>query len=244
MRYIYYIVIIMVSITIAAGWGIFSDTKVEISKPAIVINDKIITEPEYDRLIKSKPSYQADEEFIDSLIVKELLIQEAIKRDINKDESFRASVEDFYEQSLIKILMDDQYKKYNPDVTKEEIEKYKILSQQKIFISKLVYAAKEDIGENKSKNVKSIESDFSDLSDALKFTIFNLKPGESSKGVKTIEGFVVYNLVKTEKINDQDVIDQLSNDRITEFLKNGKKEAFLEAWVEGLKEKAEIWRRK
>ncbi len=259
MRYIYYIVIILIGITIAAGWGIFSDATVKISKPAIVINDRIITEPEFDNLIKSKPSYGNDEEFIDSLIVKELLIQEAIKRNINKDESFRASVEDFYEQSLIKILMDDQFKQYDPIVTDKEIEKYKTLSLRKIFISKLIYASQKDVGENKSKNVKTIESDFIDLASSLKFTVFNLKPGESSKGVTTIEGFIVYNLIKTEEIKDPEAVEklnneklnndqlnseQLNNDRIAEFIKNGKKEMMLAEWVDELKEKAEIWRSK
>jgi hypothetical protein len=244
MRYIYYIIFILVGITIAAGWGIFSDTKVEFSRPVIVINDRIITESEFGDLIKSKPSYQTEVEFIDSVITKELLIQEAIKHNINKDESFRASVEDFYEQSLIKILMDNQYEKYDPTITDEEIEKYKILASMKVFISKMTYAKKEDVKENKSKNIKTIESDFLDLSGSLRFTVFNLEPGESSKGMETIEGFVIYNLIKTEQIKDQKIIEPLDNDRIIEFLKGGKEEELLAQWVDGLKEKAEIWRAK
>ena len=244
MRYIYYIIFILIGITIAAGWGIFSDTKVELSKPAIVINDRIITETEFDDLIKSKPPYQPEDDYIDSVIVKELLIQEAIKNNINKDEAFRASVEDFYEQSLVKILMDDQFKQYDPVVTDEEIEKYKTLTHMKIFISKMIYAKKEDVEENKSKNIKLIQSNFLDLSGLLRFIVFNLKPGESSKGIAAMEGFVVYNFVKTEQIKDQEKFQPLDNDRIIEFIKSGKKEALLAEWVYGLKEKAEIWRRK
>jgi len=244
MRYIYYIIIIIVGVTIAAGWGIFSKTKVEISKPAIVINDKIISEQEFDDLLKSKPAYINEEELIDSLIVKELLIQEAIKQNINKDESFRASVEDFYEQSLIKILMDDQFKRHDPVVTDEEIEKYEALSSMKVFISKIIYEKKEDVGKSTNKIIKTIESNFLDLSESLRFTVFNLKPGESSKGIINMEGFVVYELVKTEKIKNKKAIQPLDNNRIIEFIKNGKKEALLAGWVDGLKEKAVIWRRK
>ncbi len=244
MRYIYYIIIIVVTITIAAGWGIFSETKVEFSKPAIVINDRIITETEFDDLIKSKPPYQPEDDYIDSVIIKELLIQEAIKQNINKDESFRASVEDFYEQSLVKILMDDQFKQYDPVVTDEEIDKYKNLSRMKIFISKIIYTKREDVEENKNKNIKIIESNFLDLSGHLRFTVFNLKIGESSKGIAAMEGFAVYTLVKTEQIKDKQTIQSLENNRIIEFINNGKKEALLSEWIDGLKEKAEIWRRK
>jgi hypothetical protein len=252
MRYIYYIIIILVIITGVAGWGIFNDAKVEFSKPVIVINDRIVTEHEFDDLIKTKPIYYSENEFIDFIIEKEILIQEAIKRNINKHEPFRASVEDFYEQSLIKILMDRQYKEFNPDVSENEIEKYISLTNMKIVISKMVYEKKEDIGKKKSKDVKIIESDFLDLSESLQFIVFNLKAGESSKGFDAMEGFVVYSLTMTEPItvpaNDQEPGQQaktnLDNNEIAEFIKNGKKEALLAEWVDGLKEKAEIWRRK
>ncbi len=244
MRYIYYIIIILVGVSIAAGWGIFSETKVKISKPAIVINDRIITESEFNDLIKSKPPYSSEDEFIDSVIVKELLIQEAIKHKINKDESFRASVEDFYEQSLVKILMDEQYKQYDPVVTEEEIEKYKSLAATKVYILKKIFANKEDIEGNNTLNLKTIELDFLDLSGPLRFTVFNLQPGESSKNLKTIEGFVVYDLVKIEKGNNQKSIMSLNDNKIVEFIKSGKKEALLAKWVDGLKEEAEIWRNK
>ncbi len=247
MRYIYYIIIILVVITIAAIWGFFTDAKVEFSKPAIVINDRIISEKEYDDLIKSKSPFQMEDEFIDSVIVKELLIQEAIKRNINKNEIFRATVEDFYEQSLIKILMDNQYKQYNPTVNSEEIEKYRFLAQRKVFISKIIYAKKDDIARGLSKNVKEIQLDFLDLATPLKFIVFNLEKGKSSKSIKTIQGFVVYKLLKTEQIKDEKSageLDDLDNDNIREFIKNGKKEALLADWVDGLEEKAEIWRHK
>lgn len=247
MRYVYYIIFILIGTTIAAGWGIFKDAKVEFSKPEIVINDKIITENAFDDLIKSKPSYQTKDEFIDSVIIKELLIQEAIKRNINKDEPFRKAVEDFYEQSLVKILMDKEYKQYGPAVTDEEIQRYKALGRMKVFVSKVIYAREGDVEGSKSKHVRSIESDFLDLSESLRFAIFNLKPGEFSKGIDTVEGFVIYNLVRTEEIKDQETTKPLpdtDNDRIVEFIKNGKKEALLAQWIDGLKENAEIWRRK
>lgn len=251
MRYVYYIIIILIIITGAAGWGIFSNTEVEISKPVIVINNRIVTEHEFDHLMKTKPIYYNKNEFIDFIIEKELLIQEAIKRDINKDEPFRASVEDFYEQSLIKILMDRKFKEFNPDVSDNEIQKYLALTNMEIVISKTIYEKKEDIGKIISKNVKIIESDFLDLSESLQFIIFTLNVGESSKGFEALEGFVVYSLTMTEPITAPDTeqkpdksADTQDTNTIAELIKNGKQEALLAEWVDGLKEKAEIWRRK
>ena len=53
--------------------------------------------------------------------------------------------------------------------------------------------------------------------------------------------------METEEIKDQETIKPLTDtddDRIVEFIKNGKKEALLAQWIDGLKENAEIWRRK
>ena len=116
-----------------------------------MINDRIVIEHEFDDLLKTKPIYYSDNEFIDVIIEKEILIQEAIKRNINKDEPFRASVENFYEQSLIKILMDRQYKEFNPDVSEKEIDKYISLTNMKVVISKMIYEKKENIGGGKKE---------------------------------------------------------------------------------------------
>ncbi len=244
MRYIFYIAIIFLGVTMAAGWSIFSNTKVELSRPAIVINDRIITEQEFDRLLNTKPAYSSQEDFIDSVIIKELLIQEAIKHKINKDESFRASVEDFYEQSLIKILMDEQYKQYDPVVTDKEIKKYKTLAGMKVSVLKTIYVKKEDVASGKALETKTINSDFLDLSDTLRFIVLSLEQGQSTKPKKIMEGFVVYTLIKIEPVEIGNSTELQDNNGIIQFIRHGKKEALLAKWVDGLKKNAEIWRRK
>ncbi len=123
MKYLYYIVgILAVFSGLVAFWLL--DTNVEFSEPAIVVNDRIITESEYKELLPSKPYYMTENQYIDSIITKQLLIQEAVRQNINKEESFRKSVENFYEQSLIKILLDRKQNALAVDATDEQIEEY------------------------------------------------------------------------------------------------------------------------
>ena len=121
-----------------AAYGLF-DTRVEISKPFLSINDRIISEDEFKKMLHAKTSHvMSREQFIESVIDRQILIQEAIKMDMNKKESFRRSVENFYEQSLIKILLDRKWDSLVVDVTNDEIAKYETLIQSRLFFTKMI----------------------------------------------------------------------------------------------------------
>lgn len=179
MKYLYYIAGILIVFSILAAFWLM-DTRVEFSEPSIVVNDRIITESEYKALLPFKPYYMTEDQYKDSIITKQLLIQEAVRQDINKEESFRKSVENFYEQSLIKIFLDRKLNALAVDVTDEEIEKYKSFSQTKVYISKLMYQTMEEALAGDNVTLQKIESDFIDISDDLKFIVLNLEKGQSS----------------------------------------------------------------
>jgi parvulin-like peptidyl-prolyl isomerase len=242
MKYLYYIAGILVVFSMLAVYGL-QDTRVEISKPAIVVNDRIITESEFNALLPSKPYYMTEDQFIDSIITKQLLIQEAVKQDINQDESFRKSVENFYEQSLIKLLLDRQLTTLAVDVTPEEIERYLFLSQSSIHVSKLRYKTLADAVAGKDPISQKIESEFMDISDDLKFIVFTLEKGQSSAPFITNAGVMVYRLdeitpLATGKISELDM------DKVSLFIQDKKKEVLMDEWSKKLKDNAEIWRQK
>ena len=108
MRYIYYIIIILLGLSAIIGY----ELRGKLSSPkeaAIVVNGKTITVEEFSRVCSSKPTDSGDKnDFINSLITKELLIQESQREGIDREESFRRSIQNYYEQSLIKLLMDEE----------------------------------------------------------------------------------------------------------------------------------------
>ena len=132
MKYIYYIIVIMVIFSGLVAYGLFN-TKIEISKPFLSINDRVFSETEFKNMLLNKPHHMTQEQFIEETIEKQLFIQEAVKMEINKEQSFRMSVQNFYEQSLIKVLLDRKLDSLKVDVTDEEIAKYKAFIQNKFF---------------------------------------------------------------------------------------------------------------
>jgi len=66
------------------------------------------------------------EEILDALIVKEILLQEAQKQELDKDKEFMRSIELYWEQTLIKNLMKKKFKEIHDKVAvyEEEILEY------------------------------------------------------------------------------------------------------------------------
>lgn len=245
MKYIYYTLVIMVFFSGLAIYGLF-DTHVEISKPVLSVNDRIISEAEFESALKENPSGMSREQFADSLIDKQLLIQEAIRMEIDEDENFRSSVEKFYEQSLIKILLDRKLKSIIVDVTIEEMGKYEELTQSKILLSKSDYPTLKDLHEKTNETVQDIESNFVSLSDNLRFALLFLKKGESSKPRHNgMGGFVIYRLNDILKIERTDTgeTEEFDVKSVSLFIQDKKKEQILDEWMDSIRKSADIWRK-
>ena len=246
MKYIYYILVIVIAFSGLAAYGRL-DTRIKISKPFITVNDRVISEAEFESALKKKPSHMSLDQFAESVIDKQLLIQEAIRTGIIKEEYFRSLVEDFYEQSLIKILLDRKLDSLNVTVTAEEIGKYKELAQSRVFLTRFVYPAMKDMQDKTNETVQDVENDFVNLSDDLKFALLALEKDESSTPKKkSMDGVLIYKLNDIRKIekNGMEQDEEFDTKKISLFIQNKKKEQLLDEWTDSIRESAEIWRKK
>lgn len=237
MKYIYYIIGILVLITIGMAIRL-SGLKVEVSEPVLVINDKIISKNELGALAKFGSYHSRGKSFLDSVITRELLIQEAIKQGIHKEEAFRKSVEIFYEQSLVKILVDRRFELLSPVVTTAMMEKYKDLSTQRVHYTKFVYENEEDFQKGKVKSSTDLENDFENLSESLKFSLFLLNPGAMSEPESSDEGHIVYRLNKTIVSSTATPIQDDAHVRA--LLIDQYKRVLFDAWMNEIKKGADI----
>lgn len=243
MRYIYYTIGILVLVTAILA---FSSThfKVEVSKPAIVINDRVITQKELDGLLSESTSSNHTAGIIDSVITNELLIQEALAQGINKEESFRVSVEKFYEQSLIKILIDRRFKSLEPEISNQTIDRmidhYTGLAGRDLVYSKISYDTLEDVEKGKTASIETIAANFDDLSDELKFTLVKVAQGEVSDPVKRGEQFVCFRLDSAAGPGSSDAENPVNIDEIRTFLTQQEKGAMFSRWIENLTTTAHI----
>ena len=104
------------------------------SKPVARINDFALSLEEFQKKLVREMEYaseykttaEAKKAFLNSLIEKELFFQEARKRGIDRQPAFVDSIEQYWEATLIKHLMEekaDEIKKA-ASVSEKEIKKY------------------------------------------------------------------------------------------------------------------------
>lgn len=241
MKYIYYIMAILVVFSGVAAYGIF-DSRIEISKPFLSINDRIISRAEFERFLIEKPTYMTQDQFIKSVIEKQLLIQEALKNNINNKKIFQNSVQNFYEQCLIKCLLDQKQGSFVVDVSMDEIARYKACLGNIFVITKMVYPSMKDMQDKTNGYIHTFEAKFSNLSDDLKYIMLNLNSGEVSKPMTMDFGVVRYTLEQIRKQQELNTIEKFDIERVSLFLADNKKEALMGEWMDKIRNTAEIWR--
>lgn len=93
---------------------------------AVQINDYSLTAREFDELfLESNAAADTPEgraEFLDRLINRKLLLQEGQCRGLDKKKDFLKAIENFWEQSLLKIVIDNKIKEISKDITVTEEE--------------------------------------------------------------------------------------------------------------------------
>ena len=157
--------------------------KIPSGNAALSINDRIITIDELEKLFNARSFYtDTREEFINILITREILIQEAMHQEIDREEDFRRSVQHFFEHALIKTLLDRKYNSLPPDDSDKLVDRYVFLSSRIVHLSQLSYKPGKQRDENELINTKTITSPFEELSMDIRCQILPLKAGETTKG--------------------------------------------------------------
>lgn len=244
MKYIYYVIAVMLIFSGLAAYGLF-DTRIEISKPYLSVNDRIFSENEFEKMLVRKPPHMTREQFVDSVIEKQLLIQEAVKMKINQEENFRQTVENFYEQSLIKTLVDRKLKDLKVEVTNDEIEKYRIYRQYTFHLTKQVFPSMSSTTDPNTAVIEVLEKDFLSLSDNLKFIVMQLNPGQSSAPRMDSFGRVsVYTLDRMVKKQDLTNLGEFDIKRVSLMIRDQKKNQLMDEWIAQIRKSADIWRKK
>jgi peptidyl-prolyl cis-trans isomerase C len=111
--------------------------KTESKGPYLVkVGNAKITEADLERELKNLPEFaqalfagsSGKERFLDELVKKEMLYQEAVKKGIDKDPQYTSKVEDFKKITLVGLLLErviEAKSKVTPEEVKEYYEKNK-----------------------------------------------------------------------------------------------------------------------
>ncbi|MCP4117788.1 MAG: hypothetical protein GY737_20800 [Desulfobacteraceae bacterium] len=198
----------------------------------------MVSEKELDKIYKSSPYSGHMAGIIDSVITNELLIQEAIAQGIHKEERFRESVENFYEQSLIKLLIDRKFDSLKPEITQDMIDRYMELSGKDVTYKKMVYQNLENAKLGKMERSETITKHFEDLSAELKYIFVVLEPGRTSAPMNMEKNYICCRLISSKPSSDEDCVTDV--EEIRDFLVHQKKSALFAKWMDTLYENADI----
>ncbi len=242
MKYLYFIAGILIIISGLAAYHL-THSRVKVSKPFLVVNDRIMTRQEVETLIKEQPGKRSVQAGIESVITHQLLIQEALKQGISKEEPFRRAVEKYYEQSLVRFLADRKLKSFKAEANQEELDRYLLLCRKRVVVSKFEYPSMKEAKSGKKTDPKRIEADFTQLSGDIKWTLLTLKKGRTSLPAESADRVFVLRLDDVQPVQG----DQIASIDINEakaFILKKKKEAMMAAWIRKLRNNAEVWREK
>jgi len=240
MKYLYYILAITICSSVFFAYFLFGGKQTSVDEPVLIVNDRTISKKEYgqpvaDRMDKS----ETEGDYLESVITRELLIQEAKRQGIDKEEKFRQSIQSFYEQSLVKILMDRQYEKLKVDLSNKEIEEYRTWLKSGVTFTLLYYKSRTDQENNKTFKEEVLSGPYGEFSEPIRQQLFGLKPGEKRFLGQTGE---VYQYIRLDKMEELPKVDlqQTATSQLKTELVELKKEQMINQWLQQLREQAKI----
>ncbi|HEB70695.1 MAG TPA: hypothetical protein ENI88_13920 [Desulfobulbus sp.] len=235
MKYLLTIVIIALASTVLALFYLKSDSSPAVKDAVLSVNGHVFSRDFFKNQIKNNGYHREDkEQLLNSVITRELLIQEAQRLGIDREESFRKSLKNYYEQSLIKILTDREYKKLQIDVSEKEVDAY-LSCFGKIFTFTILPVSGE---QNTAPRQRSVL--FDDLSDSLRLLLSELKPGESKEQFDTGSQVGKIRLDKVEPAPDYKPDETVDRQHIRTLLTQQKKAQRISSWMNDLRSRASI----
>jgi len=160
---------------------------------AISVNDKQISREEFN-LLRASVHASDERDFINSLVVRELMIQAAQQEGVDKEETFRRSIQDYYEQTLIKQVMDKRVSSIKLSVTEAEIDHFAEFQGSSVKLT--ILRANDDTAAKNSqftrKETKTVP--VQDLAGEISEHLDDLKVGERTAPFCTESGCEVFQL--------------------------------------------------
>lgn len=175
---------------------------------------------------------------LDSVITRELLLQEAHRQNIDKEESFRESLKSFYEQSLIKTLTDNQYSQIQVKVEEAEIDACLSLYGKMVTFSRLKVTSGPPYVPVSPDGVQN-EVLFDDLSASLQPLLAGLKPGNFAIRFDTGSDRYAIRLDNSAPARGVDSTAP-SRERIEKMLLEYKRQQQIVNWLDKLRINASI----
>lgn len=239
MKYLYTILAIFGLLSIVTLLLLLPRNKVDDKDIALSVNGRHFGKEMVENEGR-KFGYHSDErsDIVDGIITRELLIQEAERREIHKEESFRQALKTYYENSLIKTLLDRQNETLQVTVSEGEIDAYLGFLGKVVTFSRL---EKIPSSAEEARTLAGVSSTahFAELATPVRLLLSSLQPTQFA--VRYDTGSEAYAL-RLDSVGDSpgEAVKAVERDRVREMLVGYKKEQQLNRWLAELRKKATI----
>ena len=237
MKYLIIILCILCAATLATLLAVWPEEPARAVDPVVTINDRVISREELRSIRDGDPHHGKEEDFIDEYITRQLLIAEAQRRNIDKEPGFRKALKNYYEHSLIKILMDRVSSSGEAEVSEAEIDAY-LNSFGRTFTFHTLETTSAVSTDTISSRGDRHVSAFEDLSGSMQLILAGLERGDmATTFVSGNEKIAVY----LEKVEGKTTHGQnLDRELVRRKLRQAKIDKHITAWIEELRQKASI----
>lgn len=243
MKYLHYILALTL---IACIIGILSSfLSAPTSKPdpeALTINNHIISalelEARQQKYTYAFTEHSGDQEFIEDLITKELLIQEAQKQKIDHEDAFQVAIRSYYEQSLVKTLIDRKYESFSSGINEQTLSSYIDTHSGLYEIELSTYPNLQSTTDNQPTAQTIISSDYFNLTEDVRDVVSSLAVDELSEPLAVDSHYERIRLVsQTPSIMTNDV----KNSKVVKALyEEDYLRQEMSRWLQSLRNSAEI----
>ena len=240
MRYLIYILSFMVVLTAAGLVFVFNNRDLDpLQEYVLRVNDRYIPASVVDRFRKASLDHiGAEEECISSIITEEVLLQEALLQKLDQEESFRVAVKKYYEQSLVKTLLDSKMQSLNNNCTKEEVDAYMALLNKTVHISLLPAPEPGKDAVASTEKEDEIRTSFQNLALPSRMSLLFLKEGQTTSPV---DFFNNRYMIRLNSISAGDgVKSDVTRAEVKELISDYRREEALRQWISGLVQKADV----
>ncbi len=246
MRYISVVAGLILLIAGVAGMTLLKSRPPQ-SREAVRVNERSISDEEcrkaYEERASISPVPLDKQQFIDDLVTREILIQEAKRLGLDREEPFRRSIQSYYEQTLVKNLIRSKMSTIQVSADEREIvSSYEAMG--KVYELSVVTLptereAKEAIRHFPSGRAEKKNLHADEIPPGMFASVQALRTGEvSAHPVACDKGFLVIRLdgYRREPVPPLETV----REEIRKNIEEKKRQAEMERWLEELKKTSRV----
>lgn len=205
---------------------------------SLIVNQRVFTPQELnDRLMTSSYHFDNDEEQLTNLIYRELLLQEAKTQGIDSEIKFLNSMRNFYEQSMIKTLLDRQYNLESHEPNDSQVAACQPFLTRRYEVTEIEYPDHDSAIKNINGNIEHYQLAYLEMPEDIRTALLNLTGTELSEPYHSGRGWLRIQLIGITAIPEQDLPSGLEQE---ELCRGELRRQSIQSWAESLYHKSNI----